>query len=339
MIPKVLHFIWVGDESRRPNRCIQTWVDLNPGWKVKFWGNAELEGRKWINEKHIRDMAKKEWNGVADLMRWEILFDEGGVLLDADSICLRPLPDWLLECEAFSCWENELAKPGLIAAGYFGTIARTPFLAALINDIRQKPTVVDRDAWQSVGPLPLSEAYRKYAYLNLTILPSHFFIPRHYEGLAYTGGGPVFAHQEWASTLKTYDQLADAPGKAPSGGQTFLLEPDFSGAEWVEVVLSYLEAFSPGEPVALVLALDPAREGLPPVEEVETAVCQIVAETGREAFPDIVVAERPGDVLEALRRFPSATWVPKGQGSTEGLRGPFGERFAAARTRLAGVRA
>ena len=125
-IPRIIHVIWVGDESRRPDNCISTWKQHNPDWTVKIWGNAELGSRGWINAKHMRTMSKRELNGVADMMRWEILYEEGGFLVDADSVCTRPLDDWLLEQEAFACWENELVRPGLIAAGYVGHGAGEP---------------------------------------------------------------------------------------------------------------------------------------------------------------------------------------------------------------------
>ena len=86
MIPKVLHFIWVGDESKRPDNCIQSWVDRNPEWTVKLWGNADLVDTTWINARHMREMSTRELNGVADMMKWEILYNEGGVVVDADSI-------------------------------------------------------------------------------------------------------------------------------------------------------------------------------------------------------------------------------------------------------------
>lgn len=340
MIPRTLHLIWVGDEAKRPNRCIQTWIDHHPDWTLKIWGNEELNRRAWINAGHIRAMSTREWNGVADMMRWEILFDEGGVLVDADSVCLRPLPDWLLECEAFACWENELVRPGLIAAGYFGTRPRTPFLAALIDGIRSKPTVIDRMAWETVGPQHLTDTWKKARYANLTILPSHFFIPRHFTGFEYTGPGPVFANQEWGSTLRSYDALADggtAPVQADAGnpaGQAFLFEPVWDGAEWVEVVLSYLEAFQPDDPVTLLLALDPAAPGQIPLADAEQAVLQLVAATDRERFPEIILLDRPAELLGHLQRFPRASWVPKGTGNVQGLRGVLGTRLAQARTRM-----
>ncbi|UUX96984.1 glycosyltransferase family 32 protein [Aquabacterium sp. J223] len=207
MIPKTLHFIWVGDESKRPDNCIATWVKHHPDWTIKVWGNDDLAEAGWVNAAHMRQMAGRELNGVADMMRWEILYNEGGIVLDADSVCVRPLPEWMLETEAFACWENELARPRLIAAGYFGSIPENPFVGQLILDIQAKPTVVHDMAWKTVGPLLLTEAYHKYKYANLTILPSHFFIPEHFTGQRYDGPGPVYAHQEWGSTKRSYDTL------------------------------------------------------------------------------------------------------------------------------------
>lgn len=215
MIPKIFHFIWVGDESRRPDNCIETWRQAHPGWQFRLWGNAELDGRDWINARHIAAMRTRELNGVADMMRWEILHEHGGLVFDADSVCLRPLDEAMLDCEAFACWESEIARPGLIAAGYFGTVPGNPFVKALIGDIAALPSVVDRMAWQTVGPLRLTESYRQHRYTPLRIYPSHTFIPRHFTGLTYEGRDPVYANQLWGSTLKGYDTLHQAEVSAP----------------------------------------------------------------------------------------------------------------------------
>lgn len=207
VIPKIIHTIWVGDEARRPDNCIRTWAERNPGWTLKVWGNDELAATDWINTEHMREMSRRELNGVADMMRWEILYRHGGFVVDADSICIRPLDDWLLECEAFACWENEIARPGLIAAGYFACEAANAFVGQIILDIKAEATVVHDLAWKTVGPLRLTESHRRYGYAGLSILPSHLFIPEHYSGTAYAGSGAVYARQEWGSTKGSYDTL------------------------------------------------------------------------------------------------------------------------------------
>jgi mannosyltransferase OCH1-like enzyme len=207
MIPKKLHFIWVGDEKKRPDNCIKTWADLNPSYEIKIWGNASLSEKEWFNSHHMTAMHGRELNGVADMMRWEILYNEGGIVIDADSFCVRALDDNLLDCEAFACWESEIARPGLIAAGYFGCQAGNEFLRRMIVDIYNEASVINDMAWKTVGPLRLTESYRKYQYHSLRIYPSHYFIPEHFSGIVYNGPGPIFAHQEWASTKNAYDQL------------------------------------------------------------------------------------------------------------------------------------
>ena len=207
MIPKIMHFIWVGDESKRPDNCIDTWRQHNPDWTFLIWGNAELNELKWHNRDHMNAMYERELNGVADMLRWEILYSNGGVVVDADSIALRPMDDALLDCEAFACWENEIVRPGLIAAGYFGCEAGNTFVKQIVRDIHAEPSVTHELAWKTVGPLRLTESYRKYGYTQLRIYPSHYFIPRHFTGQTYQGNDPIYADQLWGSTKRSYDDI------------------------------------------------------------------------------------------------------------------------------------
>jgi mannosyltransferase OCH1-like enzyme len=207
MIPKTIHIVWVGDESKRPDNCINTWIEKNPTWSVRIWGNAERTQLPWLNKNHMEEMAKYEWCGVADLMRWEILYNEGGFAVDADSICIKPLQDWLLEHEMFASWENEIARPGLIANGYVGARPKNRLVGQILLDINAEKTVVNRKAWLSTGPMRLTETWKRNQYQELSILPSHYFIPNHFERPEYAGSGHVFAKQFWGATSKNYDDL------------------------------------------------------------------------------------------------------------------------------------
>jgi len=182
-ILRTIHIVWVGDESKRPENWINSWRQKNPGWTVRIWGNRDLTGLAWENHRHIS----------------EILDKFGGFAVDADSVCVRPLEDWLFESRIFACWENEIIVPGLIANGYVYSHPGNPLIRQVIDDIHEQPEMSDR-APAMTGPLRLTQAFRKMRYADLTIYPSHYFIPNHYRGLTYNGGGPVFAHQHWFST-------------------------------------------------------------------------------------------------------------------------------------------
>lgn len=208
MIPKKLHFVWVGDESKRPDNCINTWREHHPDWEVKVWGNEEYQG-EWVNKAHMEQMWPRELNGVADMMRYEILYNEGGITLDADSICLQTLPDWLLQPDEFACYENEFCRTGLVAAGYLGSVSRSLFFGQIIEDIKNEPTVIDKMAWETVGPLRVTKTFYELKY-PLTVYPSHYFIPEHFSGQKYEGNGQVFATQLWGSTRRIYDHIHKA---------------------------------------------------------------------------------------------------------------------------------
>lgn len=207
MIEKTIHVIWIGDQKKRPDNCIETWKEKNKDYKVKVWTDLELQSEQWKTKSAIDKWYNKEINGAADVMRWEILYKYGGIAVDADSICVRSLEDWILEAEAFSCWENEVERPGLIACGFMGCKAQNIFVGKIIEKIVTDPTIENGAAWQKVGPLLITQMHRFEKYINLTIYPSHFFIPRHYDGLEYSGDGHVFAKQAWGSTNKNYGNL------------------------------------------------------------------------------------------------------------------------------------
>ncbi len=215
MIDRTIHIVWVGDERRLPQECVDSWKRLNPSFQVRIWGNRDLRDRAWLNMRHIREMWGKELNGVADIMRYEILYDHGGFAVDADSLCVRPLEDWLFETGDFSCWSNEHHLPGLLAPGYMGMEKGSPLMAASILAISQAISVIDQAAWITTGNVLFTEAWHRHQ-LPLTVWPSYFFIPEHHSGPAYTGKGPIFARQLFASTRGAYERIASMSGQALS---------------------------------------------------------------------------------------------------------------------------
>jgi len=116
--------------------------------------------------------------------------------------------------------------------------------------------------------------------------------------------------------------------------EAFWFEPDWTGSGWVEILLSYLEAFAPGEPVALVLHLDPQRPG-PSLAAAQDAVVDIALRSGREQIPDVILCEGPQDLLETFRRYPHIQFVQDRGLPGPPLEGPFGARFGLARRAMA----
>lgn len=200
MIPKLIHVIWVGDKPQPKE--IESWLKMNPDWELTVWGNDSLK-RGWRLAPHMAHYWDRELCGVADCMRWEILYEFGGIALDADLECIRPLDDWLLEPDVFACWENELTRPGLVANTIVGSAPNHPLIGQIIQDLKDDQPH-ERMAWQFCGPTRLTQTIHKYSYRDITIYPSHYFLPSHFAGSDYQGKGQVYAKHDWKSTRGTW---------------------------------------------------------------------------------------------------------------------------------------
>jgi len=198
MIPKIIHQIWLGDQSKRPDRFINTWREMNPTWEHKLWTEANMPN-SWVKRQFDQCPSLA---GKADILRYQLLHQEGGFFIDADAECIRPLDDDLADNEAFCCWENEFLRPGLMSNGYLASVPKNQFLWEMLNRIGQRPDMNYHplETWRITGPMLLTETVCAMRYNSLTIYPSHYFIPKHYNGLEYKGNGKVYACQYWGTT-------------------------------------------------------------------------------------------------------------------------------------------
>lgn len=216
MIPKKLHVIWIGDESKRPDEWIKTWQDKHPDWEYKIWGNKELEEHDWINKGIIEQYLKeKRYPGVADVMRYQILYEEGGMVHPADSTCVNSINE-LMTAPAIAVYENETVRPGFISPLY-ASEPHGMFVKTLIDNLPDTPPLAPHQSRtierpskapvQVTGNIFMKNIVENYTKLtgrnladDLVILPSYTFNPIHHTGLRYEGNGKVYAVQQWGST-------------------------------------------------------------------------------------------------------------------------------------------
>lgn len=114
-IPKTLHMIWVGPlpfPAESVER-LRGWVEHHPDWKFKFWTDQERDpGIVGVERCLLGDFplgGLKECYYASDnfgekslVLRYAILFKEGGVYIDHDVECLKPLDPLLSTCD-FLC--------------------------------------------------------------------------------------------------------------------------------------------------------------------------------------------------------------------------------------------
>ena len=204
-IERVGHLCWFGPHDP-PQAMMDTWVKMNPGLIWSVW----KDHTGWKNQEQINARAaRNEWNGVCDVIRPELLVRYGGIVVDADSECVKPLEegDFFEQETAIACFESESVRPGMVACGMLGAPRAHPFFEACIEEIAQAP--VNEMAWKAVGPAMMTRMAQKHPDL-IKVYPAKSFVPTHYSGAVAPGDFPTFAKQYFGST-KGYGSLRRWP--------------------------------------------------------------------------------------------------------------------------------
>ena len=209
MIPKILHQLWIGPKNP-PLNMMNTWKEKHPGFEYIFWNEDEIEKRNMTFQcqKEIDEMS--EYNGKADIMRWEILYKYGGYFIDADSICIEPFDEYFDGRTAFATFENEIVRSQLVATGTMGFIPKHPMCKDIIDWIlTDEYNEMNKNvrAWGTVGPGAITRFLKTGKYKDFSVYPSHCFLPIHFTGLTYSGHKKVYAYQAWGTTNNNYDDM------------------------------------------------------------------------------------------------------------------------------------
>ena len=119
MIPKVIHYIWIGDNPlpKIAEKCIESWKKYCPDYEIKRWdeSNLNIDFSEYCRQAY----DNKKWAFVSDVLRYDILLKEGGIYMDIDVELLKPIDD-LLNAKCFMGFEAKELAPGLIMGAEAG---------------------------------------------------------------------------------------------------------------------------------------------------------------------------------------------------------------------------
>lgn len=213
MLPRILRHIWIGPHPA-PRDWMQSWIDAHPSWHYQVIDNDYISNRRFRNQAQIVEYFRRgKFAGVSDLIRYEILAEEGGFIAEADSICLHPVDELLTQDRAYSVYEFPEGKTGMMSP-FLACNPGNPVLTAVVAEMGK---LVPQDMampWTTTGNGFLRRFFAQNPDLKqqTTIFPSHYFIPEHYKGGTYTGTDRVYARQLWATTRRSYPhQLTMTP--------------------------------------------------------------------------------------------------------------------------------
>jgi len=242
-IPPVVHFIWLGPRAFPPESVenVRTWMARNPGWKVKFWTDrdreAPCEGMETvlIRQEHFLKLGKcfeqsQNWGEKSDLLRYEILYQEGGVYADHDANCLQPFDGMHRGYDFFCCLETPhepfVGRNVTCGNGVIGSRPGHPTIGRVIDLILERWEVL-AEKFQGNDPYSRVEIVMQRTYIALTyaingtigqgnnvdiIFPAAYFfsksgIPPLYSQHFYAGSWDAFKIKKSDETRKQEQSL------------------------------------------------------------------------------------------------------------------------------------
>ncbi|SDA41680.1 Glycosyltransferase sugar-binding region containing DXD motif-containing protein [Butyrivibrio sp. INlla18] len=126
-IPKIIHWVWVGGGPvpDKNKKCIESWYKYCPDYEIKCWNEDNYDISKCTYMKQAYEAHK--WGFVPDYLRLDVIYDYGGIYLDADVELVKPLDD-LLFYDGFVGFQRNFA----INLGLgFGCKAKNPTIRAM----------------------------------------------------------------------------------------------------------------------------------------------------------------------------------------------------------------
>lgn len=188
MIEKNLHIIWLGNKDSMPKEVDENIKFFNSeGYNTRLWDEQRLDAEDIMtfaeqsriinNNEHARFTYAK----IADICRYRILSEYGGIYLDADTVVVKSFNE-LLHKSAFIVGRSKdgLISNGVIIAKQGNYILRQ--LNIIINSMPQQ-VLYGNNAWKITGPKLLTkvvEIYEEYSR-NITVLPVEAFYPIHHD--------------------------------------------------------------------------------------------------------------------------------------------------------------
>jgi hypothetical protein len=169
-IPRIFHRIWLGNQPMPAEfeKFGQTWLYHHPGWVMHTWTDVALQNV--LNRNAV--LRSASLSGVANILRYEILFHLGGIYIDTDFECLQNVENLL---QGIYCFVG-LQTPELANNAIMGAIPHHPFIEKLVDGLSSRVSQFSqlRSIKQS-GPYYLTEQLRGRS--DVTIFPPALFYP------------------------------------------------------------------------------------------------------------------------------------------------------------------
>jgi len=183
-IPKTIHFIWIGPK-KFPEKSVAnliSWKKHHPTWTIFFWTDDPNRSLpiKDIKRRCTTDFdfgpirpyleQTHNWGAMSDLMRYMIVYKEGGIYVDHDVECIRPLDpltshyDFVAGYSALHNYHFSLNSPFVPNNGVIASRPHHPIMKKTIERLCDRWTqTTQKETYESFSHV-VSQTFDPFAY-------------------------------------------------------------------------------------------------------------------------------------------------------------------------------
>ncbi|MES2622909.1 MAG: glycosyltransferase [Patescibacteria group bacterium] len=184
MIPKIIHYIWLGpnDKPKSFDSVLEGWKTHGKGFEIREWNEKDAEEFDLPDYYH-RAIADKKWAFASDVLRVHILYRYGGFYFDTDQVLIRDIPESFLQYAFFTAYFHEVTT--YFGFQYVGTAMGSSIMQKIIQFYAAFETQKDKPMEYIIINKILSDLLNAeiaadadfYAKNNIHIFPQEYFYP------------------------------------------------------------------------------------------------------------------------------------------------------------------
>lgn len=178
-IPKIIHQIWLGSPVPESFRDLQqSWIENHLGrdWLYKLWTDEDVAQMQLYNQEFYD--ATDNYGVKSDILRWEVVYNYGGVYVDMDFECLQALDQFHYTYDLYTGVHHLDTLFLQVGSALFGARPHHPILQHCIETIRDDWHL--KGAPSKSGPVHFTKSFCLCAGMNNNkdiAMPAAYFYP------------------------------------------------------------------------------------------------------------------------------------------------------------------
>jgi len=182
-IPHMVHQIW--NDRNIPydvyrSEWIESWPLHHPDWLYVLWtgdtllrlASARYPQYEYFVSENVSPVVRADFGRLMVLRHW------GGLYVDLDYLCLRPV-DELLKGRQLVIPE---VRPGTVTNSFIASVPDHPLLNLALEEAVDRGAKLDRKNVQWVcGPVLMRDVIDQYDGADIWVAPSHLLCPADWE--------------------------------------------------------------------------------------------------------------------------------------------------------------